>query len=59
MSDVAFRLSGTAFQNAGASLPDYNIDLIGAPLPGSLSLLIAGLAGLAFASRRRKSEVAI
>jgi hypothetical protein len=57
MSDVAFRLSGTAFQNAGASLPDYNIDLIGAPLPGSLSLLIAGLAGLGFAARRGKARL--
>lgn len=58
-SDVFFEITGTAFRNAGASLPDYNIDF-GAveaaapvPVPGAFLLLLSGVAGLGFSMRRK------
>lgn len=50
-SDVMFRITGTAFRNSGAALPDYNFNLSAIPIPGALPLLLSGLAGLGFAAR--------
>ena len=54
--DVRFVVRGFAFLNSGASLPDYNINLSASPVPvpGALPLLLSGIAGLSFASRRKK-----
>jgi len=56
-STVFFEIVGDAFLNSGASLPDFNINIsaIAAeiPAPGAFYLLLSGVAGLAFASRRR------
>jgi hypothetical protein len=56
-SDLLFEITGAAFRNAGASLPDYNIDLAGVPVPGAFILLLSGLAGLGFSIRGGKKTV--
>lgn len=55
-SDVFFEISGESFRNAGASLPDYNIDMIGTPVPGAFILLLSGVAGLGFSMRRGRAK---
>ncbi len=49
---VAF--SGTAEFGTGQPSPDVNIFLSQVPVPAALPLLLSGIGGLAFASRRRK-----
>lgn len=53
---VDFEIDGVAFVNSGLSLPDYNINLSAIPIPGALPLLLSGLAGLAFATKRKRSK---
>lgn len=59
-SDIMFNITGVAFRNSGAALADYDINLTAVPLPGALPLILAGIAGLGFASRaggsRKKSN---
>lgn len=55
-ADVDFVIDGMAFLNSGLSLPDYNINLSAVPIPGALPLLLSGLAGLAFAAKRKRSR---
>ncbi len=55
-SDVFFEITGSAF-NDGVTLPDYNIRLSSVPVPAALPLLISGIAGLGFASRRKKNAI--
>lgn len=54
-SDIFFEITAFAF-NDGVTLPDYNIRLNAVPVPAALPLLASGLAGLFFASRRRKKD---
>lgn len=59
-SDVFFQIAGVSFRNAGASLPDYNIDFqaveaAAVPIPGAFLLLLSGVAGLGFSMRRKPS----
>lgn len=55
-SAIEFQILGSIIRNFGASLPDYNINLSATtvPVPGALPLLMAGLAGLGFAMKRKK-----
>ncbi len=55
-SDVFFEITGAAF-NDGVTLPDYNIRLSSVPVPAALPLLLSGIAGLGFASRRKKNAI--
>ncbi|WP_411818031.1 VPLPA-CTERM sorting domain-containing protein [Hyphococcus sp. DH-69] len=61
VSDAAvnFSIDGIAFLNSGAALPDYNFNINAAvsevPIPAALPLLLSGIAGLGFASRRKKT----
>ena len=60
-SSIMFALNGVAFQSPGIiANPDYNINISASttpiPVPGALPLLLSGIAGLGFASRRNKKN---
>jgi hypothetical protein len=58
-ADVNFAINGLAFLNSGAALPDFNFNINAAvgeiPVPAALPLLLSGIVGLGFASRRKKT----
>ncbi len=59
---VDFEIDGLAFLNSGASLPDFNFNLDAkmspVPVPAALPLLLSGLLGLGFATRRKRDPLA-
>ncbi|MEQ8935855.1 MAG: VPLPA-CTERM sorting domain-containing protein [Amphiplicatus sp.] len=58
-AEVFFSITGDAFLNSGASLADFNINLVAntseVPVPAALPLMLAGIAGLGFASRKKRA----
>lgn len=58
-ADVFFSITGDAFLNTGASLGDFNINLAATtsevPVPAALPLMLAGIAGLGFAARKKRA----
>lgn len=57
LSTLYFSVSGTAFEisTVASGRPDFNVQLAAVPVPAALPLLLSGLAGLGFATRRRKT----
>ena len=58
-ADVFLSITGNAFLNSGASLGDFNINLAATtseiPVPAALPLMLAGIAGLGFAARKKRT----
>lgn len=57
-SNVFYSITGsarTAFGGLIDNIPDLSIRIAEVPIPAALPLMISGIAGLAFASRRRKN----
>lgn len=54
-TEIFFTFTGEAVASVtGNTLPGLQVSLSEVPIPGALPLLISGIAGLGFASRRRK-----